>query len=152
MEIIIRKMNLEDFEKIRANLKSDFDDFWNEHVFEKELQNEYSTYFVGLDGESIVGFAGVWQSVDVMHVTNIVVRKDMRNRKIGMKLLDKLISYAEEKNMEGITLEVNEENIIAQKLYKRFEFIEVGIRKKYYDDKNGIIFTKILKTEVTNEK
>ena len=46
---------------------------------------------------------------------------------------------------ETISLEVNEKNTIAIKLYEKFGFEKVGLRKKYYNEKdNAIIMTKIL--------
>ena len=49
--------------------------------------------------------------------------------------MEKLIKICEQKNISNITLEVNENNIYAIKLYEKFDFKEIGRRKKYY---NGI--------------
>ena len=35
-----------------------------------------------------------------------------------------------------MTLEVRRSNLVAQNLYKRLGFIELGVRKRYYED-NG---------------
>lgn len=152
MEIIIREMNLQDFEEIKDTLQRDFDEFWNAHIFEEELKNEYSKYFCAVSNNKIVGFAGLWKSIDIMHITNIVVKKDMRNNGIGKQMLEKLISYSKEQNMEAITLEVHEENSIAKDIYEKYNFKNVGIRKNYYKDKSAIILTLLLKMEGTNEK
>ena len=51
------KMTLEDFNEIKENLLTDFDDFWNVTTFESELKSSNSFYIVAkLEGE-IVGFA-----------------------------------------------------------------------------------------------
>ena len=57
----------------------------------------------------------------------------------GSFLLENLISFAKEHNSKTITLEVNETNLSAIKLYDKFNFEKVGIRKKYYDGKNDAI-------------
>lgn len=57
----------------------------------------------------------------------------------GSFLLENLISFAKEFNIKVITLEVNECNISAIKLYDKFNFEKVGVRKKYYDGKNDAI-------------
>lgn len=134
-------MELSDLESIKDNLQTDFDEFWNYNVFAEELKNQYSKYFCAVEGTEILGFAGVWQSIDVMHITNIVVRKDMRGKHIGKALLEKLIEYSKIPEIESITLEVHEDNIVAQELYKKYNFKQAGLRKNYYKDKNAIILT-----------
>lgn len=140
--MIIRLMDVSDLESIKDTLHSDFDDFWNYTVFSEELKNQYSKYFCAVEENEIVGFAGVWQSIDVMHITNIVVRKDKRGQKIGAKLLEQLIDYSNSlPEVVELTLEVSEENTVAQSLYKKYNFQPVGLRKKYYKDKDAIILT-----------
>jgi len=141
--IKIRAMNISDLNSIKDILLTDFDDFWNYNIFKSELENENCKYIVATLNDEIIGFAGIWQVVDEAHITNIVTKKTHRNQGIGNLLLENLINIC--KNLENInliTLEVNEENIIAQKLYKKFGFGVVGKRKKYYNnEKSAIIMT-----------
>ena len=63
----------------------------------------------------------------------------------GSFLLENLISFAKKLNIKVITLEVNECNLSAIKLYNKFNFNKVGVRKKYYDGKDtAIIMNKKL--------
>ena len=127
----IREMTLNDLEKIKDILQTDYDDFWNYNIFKEELNNEYSKYFCAVENEELLGFAGVWQSIDVMHINNIVVRKDVRGNHIGEKLLKKLLEYSKNKEeIIEITLEVNEDNKIARNLYEKYYFIPVRCKKK----------------------
>ena len=139
----ISKMTLDDLNKIASSLESDFDDFWNENILRNELSNQDSYYIVAKINNSILGFAGIWKALDEVHITNIVVKKDHRNLKIGSLLLENLINIAKSlKNVNSITLEVNEKNISAIKLYEKFNFQKLGIRKKYYNNcDNAIIMT-----------
>ena len=57
-------------------------------------------------------------------------------------LLDYLISYSKSINLKTITLEVNELNLPAIKLYKKFAFSKLGIRKKYYNGENDAIIMR----------
>ena len=52
---------------------------------------------------------------------------------IGTKILEKLIETSKIANANCITLEVNENNIAAIKLYSKYNFIQVGLRKNYYN-------------------
>lgn len=124
-------MNLDDFQKIEPIYNLEFDDFWKPQNLKSELQNVSSKYIVAKENGEIVGFAGIWYSVDDAHITNIVVRKSYRNKGIGSLLLEKLIELAKPKT--SLTLEVNTKNEIAQKLYLKYGFKNLGIRKKYYD-------------------
>lgn len=124
-------MNLSDFQEIEPIYNLEFDDFWKPQNLKSELQNVSSKYIVAKENGEIVGFAGIWYSVDDAHITNIVVRKSYRNKGIGSLLLEKLIELAKTKT--SLTLEVNTKNEIAQKLYLKYGFKNLGIRKKYYD-------------------
>lgn len=141
--IEIRDMNLDDFEKIKDCLQTDFDEFWNSSILKSELENFNSHYIVATDADNILGFAGIIVSLDDAEITNIVTKKTERKNGIGKLLLDKLIKMAREYGKDKISLEVNEENIAAIRLYEKFEFEKVGLRKKYYNGKNdAIIMTK----------
>lgn len=141
--IKIENMTLEDFEKIKDNLQNDFDDFWKPNILKSELESENSKYIVAKEDDDIVGFAGIWISPDDVEITNIVTKKTERKKGIGSLLLEKLIEMAKETKRKNISLEVNENNIIARCLYEKHDFEVVGIRKKYYHGKdNAIIMTK----------
>lgn len=138
-------MTLPDLDSISNILTYEFDDFWNYTVFKSELENKNSKYVVAKLNNEIIGFGGIWFSVDDIHITNIVVKKIYRNQKIGSLILTALIDMCKNQAQKAITLEVNLNNIPAQKLYQKFGFKIVGIRKKYYNNtEDAIIMTKTL--------
>jgi ribosomal-protein-alanine acetyltransferase len=126
----ISNMTLEDFYQIEPVFITEFDDFWKPENLKSELENLNSKYIVAKENGLVVGFAGLWFSVDDAHITNIVVRKSYRQQGIGNALLKVLIELGKVK--ESLTLEVNTQNEIAQKLYLKHGFENLGIRKKYY--------------------
>ena len=142
MNTFIKKMSLDDLEQIKNNLNN-FDDFWTYSILKQELLNKNSKYIVCKSENEIIGFAGIWISPVDIHITNIVIRKDLRNNKFGTILLQELLDLAKNENKKEITLEVNKNNTAAIKLYSKFEFKEIGIRKKYYNNiDDAIIMTK----------
>lgn len=142
MEIIINEMTLSHLLEIKDILSSDFDNFWNFSVFESELNNPNSKYFVAAIENEIVGFAGIWKSVDDIHITNIVTKISKRHTGIASKLLEKLIEVSKNEHTTSLTLEVNENNTNAIKLYEKYNFKKLGIRKNYYgQNENAIIMT-----------
>lgn len=138
-KIEISTMMLNDLEQIKKNLQTDFDDFWNFEIFKEELANTNSMYLVLRYENEIVSFGGIKIILDEADIMNIVTKKDKRNQGFAKFLLNELITIAEEQNCKTITLEVDENNLPAIKLYKDFEFKEVGKRKNYYKNGNTAI-------------
>lgn len=137
----ITKMSLSDLDEISDILLTEFDDFWNTNILESELKAENSNFIVAKFNNEIVGFAGIKIIVDEADIMNIVTKKVYRNHGIASILLKNLIEMSKALNLNSITLEVNEKNSIALKLYKKFGFEQIGIRANYYNHDNGIIMT-----------
>lgn len=135
-------MELSDLETLSPILQTDFDDFWTTKTLESELKNENSICFVMKNDSEIIGFAYLWISVDDIHITNIVIKKIYRKNGFGGMFLEHLINYAKSTGKKELTLEVNENNEPAKKLYLKYGFKKLGVRKKYYNNKdNAIIMT-----------
>ena len=141
-EVQITEMSLSDLENIKDILISDFDDFWNYNILKEELESIDSKYIVAKtnDGE-IISFAGIKIIVDTADIMNIVVKKSWRKQGVGNLLLSNLISICKISNLSSLSLEVNEDNLPAIHLYEKFGFKQVGVRKNYYQDKDGMIMS-----------
>lgn len=126
----ITDMTFDDFKILEPIFNTEFDDFWNVENLKSELENPNSKCIVAKLDDKIIGFACVWFSFDDAHITNIVVHKNFRHKGIGSILLEKLIELAKIKS--SLTLEVNTKNEFAYKLYLKYGFENLGIRKKYY--------------------
>jgi ribosomal-protein-alanine N-acetyltransferase len=86
--------------------------------------------------EYVTGFVGMWMMVDESHIINLAVRGDCRGKGIGELLLIASIDTAASLKAAVATLEVRVSNTIAQNLYTKYGFSQVGLRKKYYTDNN----------------
>lgn len=129
----ISDMKLCDLDEIEAIYNTDFENTWKFSTLKSELSNPFSKCIIARLNNKVVGFAGIWFSVDDAHVTNIVVKKSHRNKGIGSLLLEKLINLTKENCKSCLTLEVNTNNIYAQRLYTKYNFKNLGIRKNYYN-------------------
>jgi ribosomal-protein-alanine N-acetyltransferase len=85
---------------------------------------------------SIVGYAGLWLMTDESHITTIAVDPDFQGNGIGELLLVALIDRSQQIGARWLTLEVRVSNVGAQKLYEKYTFKEMGLRRRYYSD-NG---------------
>jgi ribosomal-protein-alanine N-acetyltransferase len=93
----------------------------------------------------ICGFSGIWMMVDEAHITNIAVRQEYQGKGLGEFLLIATIDLAGELKASFLTLEVRASNLVAQRLYTKYGFTEMGIRRGYYlDNKEDAI---IMSTE-----
>lgn len=137
MEIIIRGIVEGDIDQIVEIEKECFTTPWSRDAFLTEIrENKLARYVVvEVDGK-VAGYGGVWLIVNEGHITNIAVKEEYRGLGVGNRILEGLIYYSTSKNIQSMTLEVRKSNIIAQNLYKKYGFVEYGIRPKYYSDNN----------------
>jgi ribosomal-protein-alanine N-acetyltransferase len=93
--------------------------------------------------EDIVGFSGFWMMVGEAHIIAIGVRNGYRRLGIGEGLLIATMELAQILNAHVVTLEVRASNMIAQELYKKYDFQVTGRRLKYYssDGEDAIIMS-----------
>jgi [ribosomal protein S18]-alanine N-acetyltransferase len=85
---------------------------------------------------SIVGYAGLWLMTDEAHITTIAVDPEYQGNGIGELLLLGLIERSVQIGAHWLTLEVRVTNKVAQSLYEKYTFKEMGLRRRYYSD-NG---------------
>ena len=133
-EMTLDDINLIDFKN--------FNTFWNKATLEDELKADNTKYFkVTLENE-IIGFAGIKIILDDADLMNIVVHNSYLRQGIASLLLNKILDFCKENHIGSINLEVNEKNVPAINLYKKFGFAEVGRRKKYYNNTDDAILMK----------
>ena len=110
---------------------------WTREDFEKEIkENNMAIYFVSVDNDKAIGYAGMWHVVNEGHITNVAVLPEYRRQGIGDMLMEAVDKKADELEIEGVTLEVRISNYGAQKLYTKHGYKPEGFRKKYYTDTN----------------
>lgn len=111
---------------------------WTLDSISSEVENPLAKYVIAenLSTKEVIGYAGVWIVAGEGDITNIAVNPSYRKQGIASNILTKLFEICKENNCTDITLEVRTSNTAAQNLYKKFNFKEEGIRKKYYSD-NG---------------
>jgi ribosomal-protein-alanine N-acetyltransferase len=84
----------------------------------------------------LVGYGGLWLTIDEAHITTLAVTPSHRERSVGELLLNGLLDQALDMNASHLTLEVRASNMAAQNLYLKYGFQPAGRRVRYYTD-NG---------------
>lgn len=119
---------------------------WSKDSFYNELLNNLSAYFCIRNNENILaGYIGIWKIIDEAHITTLAVHPDFQRMQIGQALIIQIIEECYKNMIKYITLEVRESNEKAIKLYEKFLFDSIGMRKNYYQDNNEnaiIMFTQ----------
>ena len=138
MEIKILPMQKSDVDSvIKIEEKAYGEHHWSKESFLNELSNDLARYYSVFDENgNLVAYAGCWQILEEVHITNIAVSPDFRRQKIGERLLIHIIDDCYKNKAKYITLEVRVSNLAAINLYKKYGFKSLGVRKGYYQNNN----------------
>ena len=95
-----------------------------------------------LNGEA-VGYIGMHCDADECYIANVGVLKEYRRMGVGSALVKYASDKAKEMKMSFISLEVRPSNTAAVRIYERFGFERVGLRKNFYSEpkEDGAIMT-----------
>ena len=138
MKIKIQRMQKSDVDNvINIEERAYGEHHWSKESFLNELSNDLARYYAAFDLDgNLVGYAGCWQILEEVHITNIAVSPDFRRQKIGERLLRQIIDDCYKNKAKYITLEVRVSNNPAIKMYEKYGFKSLGVRKGYYQDNN----------------
>ncbi|CAM3345980.1 [Ribosomal protein bS18]-alanine N-acetyltransferase [Stackebrandtia soli] len=106
-------------------------DAWTAAMFWSELAAGHY-YRAALDGDTLVGYAGLALSDDEAWVNNIAVAGAHQRRGIGAALLRDLLDHAVDNGVGTALLEVATDNGPAQAMYEAFGFDGIAVRRNYY--------------------
>lgn len=116
---------------------------WTEGVFRDELNLENRSYLVMEDDDAIVAYGGLLLVDADAHITTVAVAPGSRRHGLGTRLMVALIDEALRLGADHVTLEVRASNQGAHRLYERFGFTAVGVRKNYYLTEDALVMWAI---------
>lgn len=91
-------------------------------------------YYIEKELVGVIDFSLIYDRIEINY---IFVKENYRRNGIASKMLEYVISYK-----VSISLEVDEKNIKALKLYEKYGFQKKAIRKNYYGNNNGILMIR----------
>jgi ribosomal-protein-alanine N-acetyltransferase len=138
----LREMRWWDLDAVVALERKLFpEDAWSRGMFWSELADTRHPgatrhYLVAEDGGRVVGYAGLSAVAGTADVQTIAVASEYWGGGLGSMLLAELVRQAVESGCGEVLLEVRVDNDRAQRLYQRFGFQPIGIRRRYYQPGN----------------
>ena len=140
-------MKVQDLDMIYELEKKSYDFPWTKAIIRDCILYNYDSYSVFF-GDTLVGYVISKISYPETHILNLTVSTQFRNNGIGGSLIQLIINDARVRNSQDIILEVRSSNIVAQSLYKKLLFKQIGVRKDYYDCHEGREDAFVLKLEL----
>jgi ribosomal-protein-alanine N-acetyltransferase len=120
---------------------------WSANAFEEEINKNISNLWAIISEQRLFAYICFWMFDEEIHILNFAVHPKKRNMGMGKILLQNVIDTGASCGVENIWLEVRPSNIPALSIYKKFGFVEAGLRKAYYSDshEDAIIMSLDLK-------
>ncbi len=109
---------------------------WSEGIFRDCLRVGYLCRVAEMEG-AIVAYGVVALGAGEAHILNLCVRADVRGRSVGRQMLLLLLERARQAGTTDAFLEVRPSNRLAIALYQSVGFVQVGLRKGYYQAAQG---------------
>lgn len=109
-----------------------YPDPWTQGMFQQEITNRISHFFVAYVENVLAAYAGFWLVAGEIHITKFTVAEPFRGRGYGRLLMEYLVDMGLNRGGTIVRLEVRESNTPARRLYESLGFQVSGIRKDYY--------------------
>lgn len=133
----IRPITQDDLPEIHAILRTSSQD-WNPSILISCFGKNYKQWAIYFEN-TILGFVIIKSSENHWELMQIVMDEKYQQQGLATRLLYFVIDEARKAKIEKIQLEVRASNIPAICLYHKTGFREVGMRKKYYADKEDAL-------------
>ncbi len=104
---------------------------WSRGNFSDSLRAGYHAQVLLHAGEP-VGYYVLMKGLDEAHLLNITVSPSWQGRGLARCMLDDLAGWSALQGAQWLWLEVRVSNLRARRIYERYGFKEVGVRRNYY--------------------
>lgn len=131
---IISRMKIDEIDKIIDLQLNNNSNILSKSSIIDDINNENSIYFIAKTDDNIIGYVAAMLLYDHIDILGVLIDNNYTRNGIAFNLLSSVLDYAKSIKIHDILLEVRITNIAAQKLYEKFGFEKINIRKKYYTD------------------
>jgi ribosomal-protein-alanine N-acetyltransferase len=110
---------------------------WTLGNFLDSLRSGYSSWVLRDAGHVLQAYGIVMLALDEAHLLNLSVARECQRRGLGWRTLDWLADVARGYGARTMLLEVRPSNPAAIRLYDRYGFQRIGVRRGYYPALDG---------------
>ncbi len=105
---------------------------WTHGNFADSLRSGYSCWVLRDAGGELQAYAVVMLALDEAHLLNLSVARNFQRSGLGWRTLEWIADVSRGHGARTMLLEVRPSNPAAIRLYERYGFQRIGIRRGYY--------------------
>jgi [ribosomal protein S18]-alanine N-acetyltransferase len=121
---------------------------WTRQHFLDEMLSSHAVTLVALVEQcTVAGYIFCRTVAGEAEVLNLAVAPAYRHSGVGTFLLDSVLSRLMADGIQVLDLEVRVSNTAAINLYRRFGFIQTGVRRNYYEHNEDALLMQLHITE-----
>ena len=115
---------------------------WTRGNFEDSLRAGYCAWTLRVADAAqraapLVAYAIVMIALDEAHLLNLSVARSWHRAGLGWRMLEWMAQQSRDHGARNMLLEVRPSNTAAQRLYQRYGFQRIGVRRGYYPALDG---------------
>lgn len=114
---------------------------WTRGNFDDALRAGYCAWVLRASARAqrgpVIAYAIVMIAVDEAHLLNLSVSRQWHRGGYGWRMLEWMAQQSRDHGAHSMLLEVRPSNAPAQRLYERYGFDRIGVRRGYYPAHDG---------------
>jgi ribosomal-protein-alanine N-acetyltransferase len=130
-------MGEKDLDEVAAAEKDVYPFPWTRGNFTDALQAGYSAWVLRDAPGKVAAYSVMMIALDEAHLLNLSVARHAQRTGLGWRTLDWMAEVARGYGVRTILLEVRPSNEAAIRLYERYGFERIGVRRGYYPAAGG---------------
>jgi len=134
--LVLAPMREHDLPEVMAIESALYTHPWTRGNFADSLRAGYECRTFRLNGE-LIGYFVVLAAAGEAHLLNLSIAEPHQRRGYGTALLNEATALARKLGAKDVFLEVRPSNRGAQRLYYRYGFRKIAVRRDYYPARHG---------------
>lgn len=150
MKIKIEKYDPVDLDAIMEIENASFNLPWTRRAYEEASALDAISIWVAKVDAELVGYMLLQYVADELELHTFAVKPTFRKKGVGRKLMEHMLAEGKKIAVQNLFLQVRPSNVAARALYKSLGFVDLAVRRAYYEDdkEDAIIMKLILKNGV----
>ena len=141
--MIFKVLTKEDVSSIIEIERENFSDGWNESLLNSAFDSGRFYALSLTEGNQTLGIITYSIAQDTADIEGVVTVKQFRRKGVGKMLVQQVLDSLKAQGVGKVFLEVRASNEPAKNLYHSKGFLDISLRKKYYQDgEDAIVMLK----------